>query len=98
MSLQMPPDVPLLSMPIAQASAGGLVQPIFSSPSRITISEIAALYCRDAKLKMLCAIRSYGISMSFNEHPYRDCSGLRYPGAIGCRFNAEMQLGRPRHP
>jgi hypothetical protein len=44
-------------MPIARALGGGLVQSIFSSPSRITICDHAELYCRDAKLKMLCIIR-----------------------------------------
>jgi hypothetical protein len=52
----MPPDVPLPSTPIAQAVAAGLVQPIFSSASRIVTSGHADLYCRDAKLKMLCVI------------------------------------------
>jgi len=53
----MPSDVPLPSMSIARASAGGLVQSIFSSPSRIATCDQADLYCRDAKLKMLCIIK-----------------------------------------
>lgn len=43
-------------MPIARASAGGLVQPIFSSTSRVATCDDTDLYCRDAKLKMLCII------------------------------------------
>lgn len=56
--IPMPSGVPLPSMPIARASAGGSVQSIFSSTSRIATRDQADPYCRDAKLKMLCIIQS----------------------------------------
>src|SRR5271163_3628802 len=60
----MPSDVPLPSMSIARASAGGLVQSIFSSPSRIATCGQVDLYCRHAKLKMLCIIELHN-SLSY---------------------------------
>jgi hypothetical protein len=47
-----------LSMPIARAPSGGLAHVIFNLPSRITLRDNINLFCRDAKLKMLCQMFS----------------------------------------
>jgi hypothetical protein len=46
------------SIPIDRASSGGLAHVIFNLPSRIAIRGYINLFCRDAKLKMLCQMCS----------------------------------------